>query len=145
MVGAGAAGAAGAGAGAATAGATGATGAATTGAGAAEAAGTAPQSSLLAATTGSGTIAVGSIVYDKTNLTNVHSNVTLNHGVIQLSPLTGNVYGGQANGGITIDTRPSVPTYAVNTKLIAQCTQGGKSIAQAIDWGATELEGYMRS
>ena len=31
------------------------------------------------------------------------------------------------------------------TKLIAQCTQGGKSIAQAIDWGANELEGYMRS
>ncbi len=31
------------------------------------------------------------------------------------------------------------------TKLIAQCTQGGKSIAQAIDWGASELEGYQRS
>jgi ABC-type glycerol-3-phosphate transport system substrate-binding protein len=31
------------------------------------------------------------------------------------------------------------------TKLIAQCTQGGKSVAQAIDWGASELEGYQRS
>jgi ABC-type glycerol-3-phosphate transport system substrate-binding protein len=34
---------------------------------------------------------------------------------------------------------------AVNTKLIAQCTQGGMTIPQAIDWGARELEGYQRS
>ena len=33
----------------------------------------------------------------------------------------------------------------IQTKLIAQCTQGGKSVAQAIDWAASELEGYMRS
>ena len=33
----------------------------------------------------------------------------------------------------------------VQTKLIAQCTQGGKTIQQAIDWGASELEGYMRT
>ena len=33
----------------------------------------------------------------------------------------------------------------IQTKLIAQCTQGGKSIAQAIDWAASELEGYMRT
>jgi len=33
----------------------------------------------------------------------------------------------------------------VQTKLIAQCTQGGKSIPQAIDWAAKELEGYMRT
>lgn len=33
----------------------------------------------------------------------------------------------------------------IQTKLIAQCTQGGKSIQQAIDWGAKELEGYMRT
>ena len=31
------------------------------------------------------------------------------------------------------------------TKLIAQCTQGGKTVQQAIDWGAKELEGYMRT
>ena len=31
------------------------------------------------------------------------------------------------------------------TKLIAQCTQGGMTIAQALDWGAKELEGYQRS
>ncbi len=33
----------------------------------------------------------------------------------------------------------------IQTKLIAQCTQGGKTVAQAIDWAAKELEGYMRT
>ena len=62
-------------------------------------------------------MAVGSILYEQTVLTNVHSNVTLNHGVIQLNPLTAQIYGGQENGSITVDTRPSPMTYAVNAKL----------------------------
>ena len=48
--------------------------------------------------TGSGTVTIGTIIYDRTELTNVHSNVILNHGVIELSPLTAQVYGGQING-----------------------------------------------
>jgi len=84
----------------------------------AEGASAAAAPSLLDTVTGTGTLAVGSIVYDKTDLTNVRSNVTLNHGVIQLSPATGNVYGGQMNAAITIDTRPAVTTYAVNGKLV---------------------------
>lgn len=77
----------------------------------------APAPSFLETATGSGTIAVGSIVYDKTELTNVHSNVNLNHGVIQLSPLTAQVYGGQINGVISIDERHPTATFAVNAKL----------------------------
>ncbi|MDR3747950.1 MAG: AsmA family protein [Acidobacteriota bacterium] len=73
--------------------------------------------SLLESTTGTGTIAAGSILYEQTELTNVHSNVTLNHGVIQLNPLTAQIYGGQENGSVTIDTRPNPSTYAVNAKL----------------------------
>jgi ABC-type glycerol-3-phosphate transport system substrate-binding protein len=34
---------------------------------------------------------------------------------------------------------------ATATKMIAQCTQAGKSIDQAMDWAATELEGFSRS
>ena len=63
--------------------------------------------------------AVGTIVYEQTVLTNVHSNVTLNHGVIQLNPLTAQIYGGQESGSITVDTRPNPMTYAVNAKLPA--------------------------
>ena len=84
----------------------------------AEAAATAaPAPSFLETATGSGTVAVGSILYDKTDLTNVHSNVSLNHGVIQLSPLTAQVYGGQINGVISIDERHPTATFAVNAKL----------------------------
>ena len=50
---------------------------------------------------------MGSILYEQTELTNVHSNVTLNHGVIQLNPLTSQIYGGQKNGSVTVDTRPN--------------------------------------
>src|SRR5271166_805399 len=75
------------------------------------------QPSLLESATGSGTLAVGSILYQQTELTNVHANVQLNHGVITLNPLTSQLYGGQENGSITIDTRPNPMTYAVNAKL----------------------------
>ena len=34
---------------------------------------------------------------------------------------------------------------ATMTKMIAHCTQEGKTIDQAIDWAASELEGFMRS
>ena len=75
------------------------------------------QPSLLESATGSGTLAVGSILYQQTELTNVHANVQLNHGVITLNPLTSQLYGGQENGSITVDTRPNPTAYAVNVKL----------------------------
>ena len=77
----------------------------------------APQPSFLDTATGAGTITVGSLVYDRTELTNVRSNVNLNHGVIQLSPLTAQVYGGQIAGSITADLRQAVSNFAVNAKL----------------------------
>src|SRR5271157_1795343 len=77
----------------------------------------APQPSFLDTATGNGTITVGSLIYDRTTLTNVHSNVNLNHGVIQLSPLTAQVYGGQINGSITTDLRHETSSFAVNAKL----------------------------
>src|ERR1700722_12322152 len=36
-------------------------------------------------------------------------------------------------------------TQATNTKMIAQCTQGGKTIEQAIAWANDELESFMRT
>ena len=56
------------------------------------------QPSLLQAATGTGSIAVGSILYQQTELTNVRSTVQLNHGVIQLNPLTTQIFGGQGAG-----------------------------------------------
>jgi AsmA protein len=77
----------------------------------------APQPSFLDTATGAGTITVGSLVYDRTELTNVRSNVNLNHGVIQLNPLTAQVYGGQIAGSITADLRQAVSNFAVSAKL----------------------------
>ena len=77
----------------------------------------APQPSFMDTATGTGTITVGSLIYDRTTLTNVHSNVNLNHGVIQLNPLTGQVFGGQINGSITADLRQTTSSFAINAKL----------------------------
>ncbi|MGC2111783.1 MAG: AsmA-like C-terminal region-containing protein, partial [Candidatus Korobacteraceae bacterium] len=77
----------------------------------------APQPSFLELATGSGTLAVGSITYEQTVLTNAHCNATLNRGVIELFPLIAQIYGGQANGKVTVDTRPNPMTYAVIAKL----------------------------
>jgi len=77
----------------------------------------APQPSFLDTSTGSGTITVGSLVYDRTTLSNVHSNVNLNHGVITMNPLIAQVYGGQINGSITADLRHEASAFAVNARL----------------------------
>ena len=73
--------------------------------------------SLLAKATGTGTLTIGTVIYDQLLLNNVRSNVSLDHGIVRLSPLTADVYGGQETGSITNDTRPTPMTYAVNTKL----------------------------
>jgi AsmA protein len=73
--------------------------------------------SVLSKATGSGTLTIGTVIYDQLLLNNLRSNVTLDRGVVRLSPLTADVYGGQETGSITIDTRPTPMTYAVNTKL----------------------------
>ena len=72
---------------------------------------------LLASATGTGTISMGTILYQQLQLTSVHSNVTLDHGVIQLNPLTAQIAGGQETGSVTMDTRQPVTTFAVNAKL----------------------------
>ena len=77
----------------------------------------AASSSLLTRVTGNGTVQVGTVVYDQTTLTNVKSNVVMDHGVIKLSPFTAQVFGGSETGSIVMDTRPTPATYSVTTKL----------------------------
>jgi uncharacterized protein involved in outer membrane biogenesis len=71
---------------------------------------------LLAKMTGGGVVTVGSIQYDDLLMNNVHTNVTLDHGVIRMNPITADVYGGKENGAVTIDMRPAQPVYMVNLK-----------------------------
>jgi uncharacterized protein involved in outer membrane biogenesis len=61
-------------------------------------------------------VTIGTVQYNDLVLNNVHSNVTLNHGLIQMNPLTSTLYGGQENGSVSIDMRPAQPVYTVNLK-----------------------------
>ncbi|HYX69161.1 MAG TPA: AsmA family protein [Terriglobales bacterium] len=76
-----------------------------------------PQESILMRATGTGTLTVGTILYDQLVLNNVRSNVTLDHGIIRLAPLTADVCGGQETGSVVIDTHPNPSTYAVNLHM----------------------------
>jgi AsmA protein len=72
--------------------------------------------SMLNKMTGGGTVTVGVIQYDDLLLNNTHANVTLDHGLIKMNPVTADVYGGKESGTITMDMRPAQPLYAVNLK-----------------------------
>jgi uncharacterized protein involved in outer membrane biogenesis len=72
------------------------------------------QDNLLSRATGNGTLTVDTLVYDDLRVTKVRSNVTLDHGVITLNPLTAN---GQESGTAVINTHTTPVTYTVNTHL----------------------------
>jgi uncharacterized protein involved in outer membrane biogenesis len=78
---------------------------------------TTTQPSLITKTAGNGTVTIATLVYDQLLLNNVNSNVTLDHGVIRMSPLTSTLYGGQESGDIVLDTRVSPAAVQVSTKL----------------------------
>jgi uncharacterized protein involved in outer membrane biogenesis len=72
---------------------------------------------LITRLTGNGNAQIGTLVYDEIQMTNVKSPVVLDHGVIRLSPLTAQVFGGTQTGTIVVDTRPTPATYTISTKL----------------------------
>jgi len=76
----------------------------------------AAEPSFVTKMTGTGTVAIGTITYNDLILNNAHSNVTLDHGLIKLNPLTADVYNGKEVGNVTIDLRPAQPIYNVNLK-----------------------------
>ena len=76
-----------------------------------------PQPSILTRMTGAGTLMVGTILYDQLVLNNVRSNVKLDHGLITLSPLTAQLYGGQESGAIVLDARQNPMAVRVQSKL----------------------------
>ncbi|UWZ85323.1 AsmA family protein [Occallatibacter riparius] len=102
------------------------------------------QPGLFKTATGTGTITIGNLVYDRTNLTNVRSNINLDHGVIQLNPLTAQVFGGQINGSITADMRQDISSFAVNAKLTgADVNQLLTSVANTKDSVAGTLNATL--
>lgn len=75
------------------------------------------QPSLIEMITGSGTIAANTIKAQEIVLNNLRANCKLNRGVITLSPLSTDIFGGKENGTLTLDVRPATPLCAVNAKF----------------------------
>lgn len=75
------------------------------------------QPSLMERLTGGGVVTIGNVIYDQLQLSNVKSNVTLDHGLIRMSPINAGLYGGNLGGNVVVDTRPTPVTYTVQTKL----------------------------
>jgi len=73
--------------------------------------------SLLLSTTGTGTLAAGFIKANDIELKNVNTKCNLNKGVIELSPLSADIFGGKANGSLTTDMRPAIPECSVKMKF----------------------------
>lgn len=66
---------------------------------------------------GGATITASSITAQDIVLSNVRAEGKLANGVIQLSPLTADLFGGKESGTWTLDTRPATPLCSVNAKL----------------------------
>ncbi|MBV8553400.1 MAG: AsmA family protein [Acidobacteriaceae bacterium] len=64
-----------------------------------------------------GNISASSIQAQELVLTNVHAACKMTNGVVQLAPVTAGVFGGQADGTITVDTKPAHPLCSVNARL----------------------------
>jgi AsmA protein len=64
-----------------------------------------------------GTISSNSIQAQDIALSNVHATVTTKDGVIDVSPFTATVFGGQGNGTATLDTKAAHPLCSVKAKL----------------------------
>ena len=71
----------------------------------------------LAAVTGGGTLQAATLQMDQLTMTNVHATVALNRGVINVSPLTAQLYGGTQNGTIVLDARTEPVTIQAHTNL----------------------------
>jgi ABC-type glycerol-3-phosphate transport system substrate-binding protein len=65
-------------------------------------------------------------------------------GTIYNYPPRGDVIASIAGAPAPLAVGNQMFAQATMTKMIAHCTQGGKSIDQAMDWAAGEIEGFTR-
>jgi uncharacterized protein involved in outer membrane biogenesis len=64
-----------------------------------------------------GSLSASTIQAQDIALSNVHANCHMKNGVVDLKPLTADLFGGQANGTVTIDTKTAHPLCSVNAAL----------------------------
>jgi uncharacterized protein involved in outer membrane biogenesis len=73
--------------------------------------------SLIRRSTGTGRVTAATVVYDDLILTNVDSTVKLDKGLITMSPVTADMYGGRQVGTVVLDARSEPAAYSVDLKL----------------------------
>ncbi len=78
---------------------------------------TAKEPSLIDTMTGSGTLAANTIKAEEIVLNNFHANVKLNKGLVTLSPISTDIFGGKENGTLALDLRPATTLCSVNAKF----------------------------
>lgn len=64
-----------------------------------------------------GSLNVAQLTVANTILRNFYTQILLNNGVVQLNPLTANVYGGNTRGQVVIDIRRSLPHITIDETL----------------------------
>src|SRR5262249_16445857 len=85
------------------------------------------ESGLLSRVSGGGAITVEALQYDNLTLSNIRSTIALDRGVVQMNPITADVFGGKQSGTMTIDVRPAQPVYSV--KLTADKVDANKLLS----------------
>ncbi len=73
--------------------------------------------SMLSTVTANGTLSANVLQYDQLVINNLRSGVTLNRGILNLTPLTGQLYGGQEAGQITANLLATPMLVTLATKL----------------------------
>ncbi len=73
--------------------------------------------SILLSTTGTGTLAVGLIKASDIMLRDVNAKCNFNKGVVELSPLSADLFGGKAGGSMTTDLRGATPQVTEKIKF----------------------------
>ena len=100
------------------------------------------QPSMLQSMTGGGTLSVKTIKAQDIVLTAVSTKVTLNHGLITLSPLSAGAFSGKINGTLTADMRPKTPECSVNAKLTGM---DANALLSAVSTVKNELYGSLNA
>ncbi len=80
----------------------------------------------------SGTLSASTLQAQEFVLSNVHANCNMSGGVVALSPVTADAYGGKVDGAITVDTKPVHPLCAAKVKLAGLDTNGLLSAATSV-------------
>jgi len=109
--------------------------AATPGMGAAAAATRAQPAGAMAQANINGRLRVGKLVVAQTELTKLSAKIALQKGLLNIAPLSADIYKGSMDGKVTVDFRGGVPKYSIDETLsnidMSQLVKSGRVVGRA--------------